>query len=92
MGGGERAISGPFSQMRENIGRLIPLSLQVQAQVALASQADVTGRKNAPSRVRVGQYVPAVIAVGMSIIACLRNICSHARRSVCSYSHSSGKR
>ena len=31
----DRVISGPLSQMRESIVRLIPLSLQLQAQVTL---------------------------------------------------------
>ena len=53
----DRVIPDPFSQKRESIVRLIPLSLQLQAQVTLASQADVTGRNNVRNRVRVRQFV-----------------------------------
>jgi hypothetical protein len=73
----DRVISGPFSQMQESIVRLIALSLQLQAQVKLASQADVVGRETARSRVRVGQYVPAVISVDMPAFVCLRSMCSN---------------
>jgi hypothetical protein len=69
-----RVISGPFSQMRESIGRLIPLGIQLPAQVPLASQANITGTKTTGSPVRVGQYVPAVIEVGMSIIVCFSSV------------------
>ena len=77
VGDWDRVISGSFNQMRESIVRLIPLGLQLQAQVTLTSQVVVVGRNTARGRVRVGQYISAVISVGMPAFVCLRSICSH---------------
>ena len=60
------------------IAGLIPQSLQLRAQLTLASQADVTSLESARIGVRVGQCVSAVRAVEVSVLVCLRSGCSHA--------------
>jgi hypothetical protein len=70
-------IIGPFRQMPESIGALIPQTLKLHAQVALASLVDITSRYSARGHVRVDQCVSAIRAVDVPVLVCLRSSCSH---------------